>query len=113
MPSLESYKSLSQRTLETAARRVQRLAASAAGDPNAPIANGLFIFYLAIAFVALAIVVEAVREWHHGAGEGSIFVDVLWRVTWIASTVYEVVLIMLLAIWVYRRFQYRKKEPGD
>src|SRR5690242_10132420 len=102
---MRPHKSFGQRTREAVAGRVQRLAASAAGDPNAPIANGLFILYLAVLFVVLVIVVEAFREWHHGSGEGSIVVDVLWRVTLVTSRVFEVILIVLLSIWVYHRFK--------
>ncbi len=101
---------MGERTREATVRRVQRLAASAAGNPDAPIANGLFIFYLALMFVVLAIAVEAIDEWRHGSGEGSIAVDALWRVSLITSRVCQVALSVLLAIWGYRQFSRRKEE---
>lgn len=113
MPDLELYKSWGQRTLEAITGRVRRLAAGAAGDPNAPVANGLFIFYMFFLLVALAITEEAIREWRHGAGEGSIFVDVLWHVAWATTSVLEVVLIVLVVIWGYRRFISGREERSN
>jgi len=113
LSDLESHKSFGERTLGAVTGKLQQLAASAARDPNAPIANGWLIFYFSLIFAVLIFVVGGVREWHHGSGEGSFFVDVVWRVTWIIFSVLEVALIVLLAIWGYRRFISGREERSD
>jgi len=110
LSDLESHKSFGERTLGAVTGKFQQLAASAAHDPNAPIANGWLIFYLALLVAVLVFVVGAVAEWHDGAGQGSIYVDVLWRVTWITFTVLKTTLIVLVVIWGYRRFISGREE---
>jgi len=96
--------SFGQRVLGAATRKVQQVAASAARDPNAAIANGWLIFYFGLLVAMLVFVVGAVAEWHDGAGQGSIFVDIVWRVSWVGFQMLKTVLIVLLVIWGYRRF---------
>jgi hypothetical protein len=109
-PAASIVKSLIEHVIGSAAARAQRLAARMAGDPNAPIANGYLIFYLAVTVAAFMILGGAILEWHRGAAQGNVFVDILWRLTWIMFQVMKVTLIILLVIWVYRWFGRRGGE---
>lgn len=112
-PGRGSAKSLRQRTLGVAAGKIQQLAARAAADPNAPIANGWFVFYLALVVVVLGIVESVVYSWHHGSGHGNVFVDVLWHVTRVVDSVLQLALIVLLVIWGSRWFGRRREKGGS
>jgi membrane protein implicated in regulation of membrane protease activity len=80
-----------------------------AGDPNAPIANGYLIFYLALLVGAFVILGAVVLQWHDGSGQGNVFVDILWRLTWVTYQILKVTLIILLLIWISRRFGEKVK----
>jgi hypothetical protein len=96
-----------------AAKRGQRFAARVAGQPDAPIANGLLIFYMAFVLFMLVLAVGALQEWHNGAGKGSVFVDVLGRIVWIVFNVLAVTWVVLLVIWISRWFNGRGAESGE
>lgn len=96
-----------------AGKRGQRFAARIAGQPDAPIANGLLIFYLAILLIVLALVIGALDNWHTGSGKGSVFVGVLWHTVWTTFQVLKVTWIVLLIIWIWRWFNSRRVEGGD
>ncbi len=113
MLSDRERRSFSAGTLGTATGKVREIAASAARDPNAPIANGWLIFYLALLVAVLVFVVGAIAEWHDGAGQGSVYVDALWRVTWVTFQILKTALIVLLVIWGYRWFNRRKEERSS
>lgn len=89
------------------------MAASAARNSDAPIANGWLIFYLFLVVAMLVFVVGAIAEWHDGAGKGSVYVDALWRVTWVTFQILKTALIVLLVIWGYRRFIRKEGEESD
>jgi uncharacterized membrane protein len=98
--------------VDAATGRVQQMAAGAARDPNAPIANGWLIFYLALVVAVLLIVASVIYAWHHGSGQGNVLVDVVWRITWVTFSVLKVTLIVLLVIWGARWFGRRRERAG-
>lgn len=72
--------------------------------------HGKLIAVLAVCVVLLVPVVGAVYQLHHGSGRGSVFVDVLWRVVWIGSSLARVALIALLAMAAYNYVTKRRQR---
>jgi hypothetical protein len=106
-------RSWGRRTLNAGGARAQRIAARIAGQPDAPIAIGLLIFYLAILLFALVLIVGALNNWHTGSGRGDVFVGILWHTVWIFFQVLKVTWIVLVIIWVSRWFSKRRAESSD
>lgn len=112
-PGRGSARSLRQRTLGVVTGKIQQLAASAARDRNAPIANGWMIFYLALVVAVLVIVESVVFSWDHGSGHGNVFVDVLWHVTRVVGSVLKLALLVVLVMWGSRWFDMRREKGGS
>lgn len=83
------------------------------GEPDAPIAHGLFIFYMAFVLILLVFGIGALQEWHTGSGKGSVFVDVLGHIVWIVFNVLAITWVVLLIIWISRWFGDRGAESRD
>jgi hypothetical protein len=67
--------------------------------------NGRLALWLAVIAGCLFLGVGVVNRWHHGGGEDSVGVDVLWHTVWIIYQVLKVWLIVVVAILLYRRVQ--------
>ncbi len=65
-------------------------------------ASGPQAVWLLLAVVALFLLVGAVHRWHHGGGENSVAVDIVWRVVWITYQVFKVWLIVVVVMIIYR-----------
>jgi hypothetical protein len=94
-------------------KKAQRFVARIVGEPDAPIAHGLLIFYMTFVLLVLALVVGALHNWRTGSGKGSVFVDVLSHITSDAFDVLAIAWIVLLVIWISRWFSGGRAESGD
>jgi hypothetical protein len=65
-------------------------------------ANGSLAVFLLFAVVLLFLLMGAVTRWHHGAGQDSVAVDIIWRVVWITYQVFKVWLIVVAVMLLYR-----------
>lgn len=59
----------------------------------------------------LFLLVGATYQWHHGAGQDSIVVGVLWRIVWITYTVAKLALVGLLALALSQFLRQRRGRP--
>lgn len=110
---LEALRSWARDALNAGEKKAQRFAARVAGQPDAPIANGMLIFYLVFVLFVLVLAVGALQEWRNGAGKGSVFVNVLWHITSNTFDVLAITWIVLLIIWISRWFGNRGAESRD
>lgn len=109
----EARRSWARSVLISGEKKAQRFVARVVAQPDAPIAHGLFIFYLALLLLVLVPVVGALRNWRIGSGKGNVFVDVLSHVAWVSFNVLAVTWIVLLVIWISRWFSGRRSENPD
>ncbi len=58
--------------------------------------------FLLITVVILFLLVGAVHRWHHGSGENSVAVDIIWRVVWVTYQVCKIWLIVVVVMLVVR-----------
>jgi hypothetical protein len=94
---------LMNRLLEFGSRNLKRLL-SWIRSPS----GGQAVF-LVFAVVILFLLVGAVNRWRHGDGEGSVAVDIIWRVVWITYTICQVWLIFVVVTLLYR---WRQRAKG-
>jgi hypothetical protein len=110
---LKALRSWARGALNAGENKTRRFAARVAGRPDAPIANGLLIFYMVFVLFLLALAVGALYDWRTGSGKGNVFVAVLSH---IASDVFDLLAItwlVLLIIWISRWFSDRRAESRD
>ena len=109
----EALRSWARNALNAGEKKAQRFVARIVGEPDAPIAHGLFIFYLTFVLFMLVIAVGALRDWRIGSGKGNVFVAVLGHIVWIGFNVLAVTWIVLLIIWISRWLGNRGAESGE
>jgi hypothetical protein len=87
------------------------LAARVAGDFTARVLSmrGASIIWLVLVVLGMFLLVGLTSEWHHGAAQGSVLVDIVWHAVWVAYQILKTLLIVLLVVLAYRRFV----EPRD
>lgn len=84
-------------------------------DAIGRVANSRIIAYLAYALVPLFFAEVLLAAWHQGAGQGSLVVEVLWRISFAAVTLGLLALVTLLIIAGYRygRAKLEHGSPGN
>ncbi|HKB50386.1 MAG TPA: hypothetical protein VKC63_03025 [Solirubrobacterales bacterium] len=72
--------------------------------------RGKLIALLAVCVALLYPLIGAFYDFHHGSGQGSVVVDVLWRVVWVGYSFARLALIVLLAMAAYRYVTKKRYE---
>jgi hypothetical protein len=64
---------------------------------------------VAICVAALFLLTALIRRWYHGAASGSLGVDLLYWIVWIAYTLSKIVLVVVSVATVYQWISTRRK----
>lgn len=79
-----------------------------------PLLEAKVMWSLVIAFIVLVPVVGELRQVHEG-DDGTLILDVLWRIVWVSFNLFQVALVGLLAAAAYRLWKTRSDSsvsPG-